>query len=340
MDKVSEGVDVSVLILFFNRPEMLKRVFERVREARPSRLFLYQDGPRNASDVPQLEACRAIVSAVDWPCEVHTHYLDHNQGCDPSGYYAQQWAFSLTDKCIVLEDDLVPSLSFFHFCKELLDRYEHDERVGMISGFNPLGKVEGLSSDYLFSTAFSISGWASWRRVINQREEQYQFLDNRDAVAHLEALIRSRHYHKDFLKVCRGRRELGIPFFESLLQSTLYLHSQLSIYPCVNLIENIGTSSESTHFESSPEFLPRAYRRMLTQPAQELSFPLRHPQYIIEYVPFIRGVFRLQAWGHPLIKISRSFEELYLHLRKGNFRYILKSVRRRVQKWMGKRNYR
>ena len=38
-------VDVPVLILFFNRPQQLSQVFEQVRNARPSKLFLYQDGP-------------------------------------------------------------------------------------------------------------------------------------------------------------------------------------------------------------------------------------------------------------------------------------------------------
>lgn len=37
-------VDVSVLILFFNRPKLLAQVFEQVKKARPARLFLYQDG--------------------------------------------------------------------------------------------------------------------------------------------------------------------------------------------------------------------------------------------------------------------------------------------------------
>ena len=39
-------VDVGVLILFFNNPERLQQVFNRIKEARPSKLFLYQDGPR------------------------------------------------------------------------------------------------------------------------------------------------------------------------------------------------------------------------------------------------------------------------------------------------------
>ena len=32
-------VDVSVLILFFNRPDHVRQVFEQVKKARPSRLF-------------------------------------------------------------------------------------------------------------------------------------------------------------------------------------------------------------------------------------------------------------------------------------------------------------
>ena len=45
-------VDVSVLILFFNRPKLLAQVFEQVKKARPARLFLYQDGPRGERDMP------------------------------------------------------------------------------------------------------------------------------------------------------------------------------------------------------------------------------------------------------------------------------------------------
>ena len=54
-------VDVPVLILFFNRPQQLSQVFEQVKKARPSRLFLYQDGARNEHDLPEIKACREIV---------------------------------------------------------------------------------------------------------------------------------------------------------------------------------------------------------------------------------------------------------------------------------------
>ena len=53
--------DVAVLILFFNRPKELGNLFEQVKLARPSKLYLYQDGPRNDSDLPRMEACRKLL---------------------------------------------------------------------------------------------------------------------------------------------------------------------------------------------------------------------------------------------------------------------------------------
>lgn len=149
-------VDVSVLILFFNRPKLLAQVFEQVKKARPARLFLYQDGPRGERDMPGIEACRKVVADIDWECEVHHNYQEKNYGCDPSEYMAQKWAFSLSDKCIVLEDDDVPAVSFFGFCKELLDKYEHDTRISIIAGFNNEEITPDITSDYFFATTFSI----------------------------------------------------------------------------------------------------------------------------------------------------------------------------------------
>ena len=145
--KAPYKIDVSILILFFNRADVLEKVFEQVRLARPSRLFFYQDGPRGEHDMPGILACRKVVENIDWECEVHTNYQEKNAGCDPSEYLSMKWAFSMTEKLIMLEDDDVPSQSFFPFCKELLDRYENDERIGMIQGCNSEEITPGVEAD-------------------------------------------------------------------------------------------------------------------------------------------------------------------------------------------------
>ena len=71
--------DVAVMILFFTRPDTLEKVFESVRKAKPSSLFLFQDGARNSEDQEKIEKCRKIVENVDWNCKVRKFYLEKNQ---------------------------------------------------------------------------------------------------------------------------------------------------------------------------------------------------------------------------------------------------------------------
>ena len=330
-------VDVAVLILFFNRPEQLSQVFEQVKKARPSKLFLYQDGPRGEKDMPGIEACRKIVADIDWECEVHQYYQEKNYGCDPSEYISQKWAFSIVDKCIVLEDDDVPAVSFFQFCKELLDKYENDTRISMIAGFNHEEITADIPYDYFFTSYFSIWGWASWRRVVDQWDETYSFLDDAFNTAQLEQLIKERKFKQDFLYTCKRHREQNKPFYETIFNASIMFNSGLCIVPTRNMINNVGVTSDSTHFSGSAELLPKGYRRIFTMKRHDVEFPLKHPRYIIENVEFRKRVYRILAWGHPWVKIGRSFEELFLNLKYGNFSHITKSVKNRLNKLL-KRN--
>lgn len=306
--------DISVLMLFFNRPELFRQVFEEVKKARPARLFLYQDGPRNNDDIPKIEACRKIAEEIDWECEVHRNYQEKNQGCDPSGYLAQRWAFSLSDKVIVLEDDVVPSQSFFPFCKEMLDRYENDERITMIAGFNVDEKTEGVPYDYFFTSVFSIWGWASWRRVVDKWDGSYSFLDDAYNMEQLRNVFKERKFAPTFIAGMERNRKSGIQYFESIFWTTMVFNSGLAIMPTVNMINNVGATSDSTHY-SELRTMPRALRRIFTMNRHEVEFPLRHPRYVIENIGYKHRLYKVNAWGHPWIKLCRKFEQLWLKIR-------------------------
>lgn len=339
MEKYPANVDVAVLVLFFNRPDKLRNLFQQIRQARPSRLLLYQDGPRSDADREQMEACRAVVAddQIDWQCTVHRSYQDKNAGCDPSSFYSIKWAFSLYDKCIKFEDDDVPSQSFFPFCKELLDRYENDQRISMISGMNVDEETPDLPYDYFFSTTFSINGWASWRRVIDQwDDERYSFLDDAYAMGRLDALIRRRHYQQDFIRFCQYHRSVGKAYYETLFHAAIFFQSGLSIIPRVNMISNAGASDEGVHYAGSNDVLPRALRRLFSMPSHDITFPLRHPRYVIEDVDYKERVFRIMGWGHPWLKVGRSLEELWLNVRHGNWQRITSAIANRVRIWSGR----
>ena len=334
--------DIAVLLLFFTRSDTFAKVFEAVRQARPSKLFLYQDGPRGEGDMAGIEACRRIVSDenIDWECEVHRRYLDHNEGCDPSGFRSHQWAFSLADKVMVLEDDVVPSPSFFPFCKEMLDKYENDDRISMIAGFNIDEVSPDCSDSYFFTSAFSIWGWASWRRVAQRWDSSYGFMHDPETLHRLETIAKERRLRSDMMQMFRDHSQSGKEYFETIYWADMLLHDSLAIMPAKNQINNIGLTGDSTHFSTELKTTPHRIRWLFTMQRHELTFPLAHPAKVEENKAYLERLYKVNAWNHPWIKIQNSLEELWLNLRYGNFGHISKSFSRRLRKWLGTEKHR
>ncbi len=220
----------------------------------------------------------------------------------------------------------------------MLNRYEHDERITMIAGYNHEEKTDA-PYDYLFTSVFSIWGWASWSRVVNQWDDHYKVVDSDFDMHQLEALVKAHGDREEMVKKLRKHHETGDPIYETVYWSYNMLHSGLTIVPTRNMIQNTAVSEESAHFQSAMKTLPKRMQQLLTMPTYEMEFPLRHPQYVIENVEYKQRVYRIMAWGHPWIKIGRSIEELLRNLRYGNLKAIWNALVFRVKKNTGHINY-
>lgn len=274
-------IDVAVLCIFFARPEQFSQSFAAVKKARPRVLLLWQDGPRNNDDLEKILECRKIAEDIDWECTVYKNYHETNMGCDPSTFLSHKWAFSIVEKCIVLEDDIVPAQSFFLFCKELLDKYENDTRVGRICGQTLFNGVPDKRYSYFFARSGSSWGWASWRRVAEKWQENYEFLQD----DYYLDLARYRFGHKRFgksLSIARERAQEGKPYWEHIIGFETTLNSELVIYPSYNMISNVGASANATHAPDNIAELPKDVQQCFIEKVHEVEFPLKHPPYIIE----------------------------------------------------------
>ena len=127
-----------VAFIIFNRPDTTEQVFQRIREAKPKKLLVIADGPRE-NRIGEDEKCaktRAIIDQVDWDCEVLKNYSSINLGCGKRPATGITWVFEQVEEAIILEDDCLPHPTFFRFCQEMLQRYATDERIMHISGNN------------------------------------------------------------------------------------------------------------------------------------------------------------------------------------------------------------
>jgi hypothetical protein len=327
----SSKIDVAVLCVFFIRPDTFEKVFEQVKKARPSKLFLYQDGPRagREEDRKNIAACRKIAEeGIDWDCQVYRNYQEENVGCDPSMYNAITWMFSHVDKGIILEDDIVASQSFFPFCKELLDRYENDNRVFTIAGMNHLDIYGPEDADYFFSRRSAIWGWATWKRCIDMFDTEYSFLKNPYTIKTMRPQIEALD---EKIKMCQWHQSTGIRFFETIIWNTKSTQNMLDIVPTKNLTSNIGVGAGGTHGAGSMDVVPNGLKQVYYKKTYEYEFPLRHPKHMVPDVYYNKRFCRILSEGHPMVKAWRSVEGGFK-----SFRYAGKEERKEKLKRLPK----
>ena len=159
-------ISTPVALFIFNRPDLTKIVFDRIAQVKPKKLLVVADGPRpdRLGEEEKCKQTRSIVDLVDWDCDVLTNFSAQNLCCGKRVSSGLHWVFSEVEEAIVLEDDILPTPSFFNFCQVLLERYRDDERIMHISGDNSLNQKRNEHS-YYFSKYAHIWGWASWRRA-------------------------------------------------------------------------------------------------------------------------------------------------------------------------------
>ncbi len=157
----------SILYLIFNRPEYAKQSFEGIRVAKPKRLYVFADGPRDnrPGEAELCQETRKIIDGVDWDCEVITNFQDENIGMNKANLMALDWYFEHEEYGVYIEDDIVMVPGSAEFYSQMLLKYSGNKQVGFITGCNPLGQ-NITSNEYFFAVSpFGCYGLATWRNV-------------------------------------------------------------------------------------------------------------------------------------------------------------------------------
>lgn len=273
-------METPLLFLVFNRPDTTQKVFDKIREAQPPRLYVAADGPRQnrTGEAEKCEEVRNIATNVDWDCEVKTLFQEQNIGCGPGPAAGISWFFENEKHGIILEDDCVPSKSFFPFCEVLLQKYANDNRIMHING-NNFGASDGnfLPSDftYHFGRFPQVWGWATWRRAW----AKYNFkIPNLARVSITneywnEIFINNRYKNE---QMRRWKNVFGIKgnTWDFQWQFSLISNHGLTIVPKKNLISNIGFGDDATHTKWKNNSKANLENF-------QIKFPLKHPEYII-----------------------------------------------------------
>ncbi len=316
-----------ILFITFNRPAHTRRVLERILEAKPKDLYVFQDGARvgNEQDVEKCEQVRQVIEEQwekyimnEFPKEsdekatLHRYYSDCNLGCGPGPDEAIGWLFSQVEKGIIIEDDAVPHPDFFPYSEQLLERYKDDFSVRAIGSMNVDRHKWGDGNYYFSMMNRNLCAWATWRRAWNDfdlylRSIGWRTLDK--ALCRYGCGFYEREYWLDRLTEAQtdgqGGKSWDMQFFMSI-----WLHNGKGIIPNVNLSSNIGTVGEATHQMAEGNIIDN----VPTKPI----LPLVHP-----------STTKIQN------KADREFHKRYFEPQKNSIIRLVAVINKRIKRIVG-----
>jgi len=183
---------------------------------------------------------------VDWECNVQTLYRERNVGCRVAISSGIDWFFENVDEGIILEDDCLPSKSFFWFCQELLEKYRDNKQVMQINGNYYLDGLMEFKESYYFSKLISCWGWATWKDAwsyFDGKMENYNklkkgglltdYYNDRDISNWMESYLDEAA--TDLCGIWSTQWAFGV-----------IKQNGISVSPTVNLVQNIGFNDDAT----------------------------------------------------------------------------------------------
>jgi hypothetical protein len=270
---VENSAKVPVLMIVFNRPDTTKVVLDRIREYKPTHLYITADGPRNGNenDLKKTAEVRALFENLDWPCEVITNYKTVNQGCKMAVSSGITWFFDQVESGIILEDDCLVDYSFFLMCEELLEKYKGDEEVMSIGASNfQYPSSQTPETTYYFSRYNHIWGWASWKRAWKNYKLTPQQLPKEQLLDSIKQLFQSKAERTYWLAIYDYVMSGKLDTWDFQWQFSMWAKGGIAITPQVNMVTNLGFGPDATHGND-----PNSWMAKLI--ALPIKFPIVHP---------------------------------------------------------------
>lgn len=235
-------VKTPVLFETFVRDDYARQVFDAIKKAQPRKLYFYSNKGRDKNnEIERNEKIRSWIKEIDWDCELHTFFRDECVDVYTSLKGAIDWVFENEESAIILEDDVVPTLAFFDFCDQMIEKFKNDRRIWFVSGDN-FYDLNPSGFDYIFSRGHWMYGWATWK------DRWHSVPWNNLQIEEFVKLGYCRQLYKTKAQaVHREKRLLELNDFVTRTKCWDYLfglavdqNNSCGVYPSHHLITNIG----------------------------------------------------------------------------------------------------
>lgn len=236
-----------IALFVYNRPEHTRRTIKFLAKnllADESKLFIFSDSPKDASQSAKVAEVREIIRATEGFKSVTIIERLTNLGLANSIIDGVTMLTEKYGQVIVFEDDLISSLYTLQYFNDALRRYKNEERVMHIGAYMYPLQNKALPQTFFYRAASSW-GWATWERAWKNFEPDIDILISRfNARKRYEFSIEgTMNFWKQIREFKRGKNNSwAIRWYASI-----FLLGGLTLNPSKSLINNIGHDGSGIH---------------------------------------------------------------------------------------------
>lgn len=244
--------EAPVLILAYNRPDQIRGLIDSMRPFSPKTILVGVDGPKDtAGDSEKVRKVVQAVAGINWTDDVQILERKSNLGLRLAVPDAVTWAMSKAGRVIVVEDDVRVSKDFFPYMNHCLDEFANDQRIGHISGYNPVPEKfitypQFRSRASMFPESYA---WATWDRAWSKYGDELSWAKASN-LAELRELTGSLQAALVWKMNFSDAESGAISTWAYRWIASLWKNKLLSISPNVNLVDYRG-QTEGTHTKGS-----------------------------------------------------------------------------------------
>jgi hypothetical protein len=290
-------------VVFFTYKRSINNsgILSRLIQAKPSRLYVISDAPKNKEDALLCESVNREIESIDIDCEVLRCAAEDNMGCTKRIVSGLNYVYEREEEAIIIEDDCIPEVDFLYYADELLQRYRDRQDVMMISG-QSFYKGRKREESYFFSREVLIWGWATWRRAWNKYADDLSDWSSVERSELFEEYFTSEKHRNHWKQLFSLMNEEKIESWDLSWKYICMKENGLCIVPYVNMVKNIGNDDKAT----------RTTRKMklFNMPSSRLIGEMKHPQEVMwnkkEDVKMVKRIFKL-TWGGISRRLSRRY---------------------------------
>jgi hypothetical protein len=245
-----------VCLFTYNRPDETTQTVKALKKnylAPQSDLYVFSDGPKNASAAPGVEKVREFINRLSGFRSVTLFESETNKGLADSIISGVSQIINRHGRVIVVEDDLVSSPNFLDFMNGALDFYSINDRVFSLSGYSmDLPSLRDYPADFYAGYRASSWGWATWKDRWEGVDWEVKGYDR--FRYDIFQQLRFMRGGSDMPRMLRKQMNGRIDSWAIRWCFDQFSKDMVTIFPARSKIINIGTGLHATHTKNGKRF--------------------------------------------------------------------------------------